>query len=116
MPAETLASPHGPLVRRLVNLLGWLCVATTLALSAPGVVATAKGEPATSEVRGPSCNVAENAGEGQVVMLTRMMEQLRANAAAGNDDPSNEVIPLDNRGFSYPVVPPSELPPAPGRP
>jgi len=110
MPAETLSPTHGPLVRRLANVLGWLCVATTLALSAPGVVATAKGESAASEVAGPSCSAAERSGEGQIVMLGRMIEQLRADAAA-NDDPSNEVIPLDNRGFSYPVHPAPAPPP-----
>lgn len=99
MPADPFALAESPLVRRAVSVLGWLSVATTLVLSAPGVVATANGEPA-AEATGPACGVAEQSGETAVVHLTRIMEQIRADAARQADS-SDEVVELDTRGYSY---------------
>jgi hypothetical protein len=104
MPADPLALADRPVVRCIVNALGWFSLLATLALSAPGVVATANAEP-NAEVRGPSCGAAERSGENAAAKLSQMVERLRAEAAR-QPDPSNEVVVLDTRGFSYPVGPP----------
>lgn len=109
-PTVSVPADH-PFARRVANGVGWLSLLATLALCAPGVVASAKAEPAQAEQSGPSCNTAERGGEETAVRLRQMMEELRAQAAQ-QQDPSDEVVVLDNRGFSYPALPPgtSETP------
>jgi len=99
--------------RRVFDVIGWLSLFATLALCAPGVVVTASAESAAPETAGPSCGVAERSGEAAIVNLHRMMERLKADAAQ-NQDPSNEVVALDNNGFSYPITPGGQ-PPTPQR-
>ncbi len=119
MPTETFAANESiapierTFARRLFDIVGWISLLATLALSAPGVVATANAEAAVAENTGPSCGVAERSGEAAVVDLYRMMERLKADAAQ-NPDPSDEVVALDNHGFSYPATP-SGPRPAPQR-
>jgi hypothetical protein len=103
MPAEKTPA------RRVLDAIGWLSLIATLALCAPGIVATADAETAVSEAAGPGCGVAEQSGEDAVVNLYRLMERLKADAAQ-NPDPSSEVVALDNHGFSYPVTPTEERP------
>ena len=107
LASKTLPSPwiESPLVRRAASALGWLCVLTTLALTGPGVVATAKGEPAVN-ASGPTCEVSQRSSETTAVELARMIERLRSDAAA-QVDPSEDVVVLDNSGFNYRPQPPA---------
>jgi hypothetical protein len=109
MPNESLSPTEKSIARRVVDVVGWISLLATLALCAPGIVATANAEAAVPEVVGPGCGNAEQSGEDAVVSLYRMMERLKADAAQ-NPDPSNEVVALDNHGFSYPVTPIHDTP------
>jgi len=95
----------GPLLRRIVLVLGWLSLIATLALLSPGVVATAHaGDPVQSA--GPSCPIRERSDEQQVIQLERMLEQLRAQVAERQDGRGG-VVSLNTRGYNYgiPAVP-----------
>lgn len=113
MPDLSFMPAENTLARRVLDVVGWISLLVTLALCAPGVVATANAEAAVPETAGPGCSAAEASSEATIVNLHQMMERLRLDAAR-NADPSDEVVVLNNRGFSYPVVPVEE-PPAPQR-
>jgi hypothetical protein len=90
-----------PVLRRLAAIVGWLCVIATLALSGPGVVATARADEAQSApAAGQVCRAPERAAEESVISIGISLERLRAQALARGGDP-DEVVMLNGRGYNY---------------
>jgi hypothetical protein len=96
---ETSSSSVDPMLRRIAALLGWISLFATLALLSPGVVAIANAAESEPEA-GPSCPASRLDDEHGVIGLERMVEGLRADAAA-RDDGSTGVVSLNTRGYNY---------------
>ena len=98
-PADPGLLLRSPLLRRLVTLVGWLCVFATLALLSPGVVATARADQAAGDA-GPSCQAAGPSDEQMSIALAQMIERLRARADTQGGSAS-DVMGLNTRGYNY---------------
>ncbi len=91
-----------PILRRLVAIVGWLCVIATLALLSPGVVATALADEEQSPPEsGPTCRAPEDAAEQSIISMDSAIERIRTRGLTQTSDSRDEYIVLNGRGYNY---------------